>query len=204
MMDGTERTPGVHDGEGSVDGRLLDEFTRRLDAVLERRVSDRRLEQKLAEIKRRSNGQNDPAIPSSADPGTAPDVKNLDAAWTTAAGIVATANEVRDEIVHSAATEADEIRTAARKRAEQLVGEAVLEAEEIRAAARKEAAALLVAARRKAEPSGTEVTDHSTDPAPVDQRTPRPLGPPPAPRQRRGGDSIIPVQRAPQRTEAER
>ena len=41
MMDGTERTPGVHDGEGSVDGRLLDEFTRRLDAVLERRVSDR-------------------------------------------------------------------------------------------------------------------------------------------------------------------
>jgi cell division septum initiation protein DivIVA len=137
MMDGTEPTPGFHYSEHSVEGRLLGEFTHRLDAVLERRISNRRLEQKLSEIKRRAV---EPSSPEDAPPGdlgsTSPDQESRDTAWTTAAAIVATANEVRNEIVHSAETEADEIRTAARKRAEQLVAEAVLEAGEIRAAAR--------------------------------------------------------------------
>lgn len=205
MMDGSEPTPRFQEDDPSVEGRLFEEFTRRLDAVLERRISDRRLEQKLAEIKRRAGEPSDPEVAVPEDiASTSPEDGDRDVAWTTAAEIVAIANEVRDELVHSAESEADEIRTAARTRAEHLVAEAVLEAEEIRAAARKEAAALLAAARRKAEPREVQAGDRDREepPEPEDALPPVPRPRRPAPRP--VSEPLIPIQRSPERTEADR
>jgi cell division septum initiation protein DivIVA len=220
MIDGTEPTPGFQGNDRSGEERLLAEFTRRMDEALARRLPDRRLDEKLAEIKGRAvTPVSTETTPEPSDNvADAEQTEDLDGAWATAAGIIATANEVRDDIVGSAETEANKIRNDAREKAEQLLEAAILEAEEIRTAARKESARLLTTAKRKAG-AASENRDAEIDQSPEhrdersEDRHDVPLtrlregdvAHPRIPRPNRPGDErIIPTQRATERTEADR